>query len=338
MVSFAGVSGMSTGAQVKVCAEPQCGKNNPEAKVCGVCKLVFYCNTICQKRDWKRHKVTCRPPQKLSVTTNFHNEIEGPLSFSQTETHKVWDQTAIKNEPTVNLTPPTFSETPETTNSRAMHTTVNADVIQFSSNFNMATIEKLGNGGYVGLQTHAAGQFQHLAAIQDYVEILKCIWTEKNIDQRIQFLRPFAEQGHVIMMFELFRALGMEMLLKKDFSEDKIKEMMKWRILGQHCTIMDIACNNDPTCQAARSALIHYYTPILKEFKDHKVQEKMNGCMTKEAMETIIREWSPLENHPSPKWIAYHGMGVLSGTIDVKPETEWLACRQQAKEKTLQEP
>ena len=30
---------------------------------CSVCKNTFYCDKICQKRDWKIHKQICTPPK-----------------------------------------------------------------------------------------------------------------------------------------------------------------------------------------------------------------------------------------------------------------------------------
>lgn len=36
-----------------------CGKLGASMR-CGNCKCVYYCDQICQKRDWKAHKPTCR--------------------------------------------------------------------------------------------------------------------------------------------------------------------------------------------------------------------------------------------------------------------------------------
>jgi hypothetical protein len=41
---------------LKICS--CCEKIKPES-VCACCKLVYYCNIECQKRDWKRHKLWC---------------------------------------------------------------------------------------------------------------------------------------------------------------------------------------------------------------------------------------------------------------------------------------
>ena len=39
-----------------------CGVSSPDLKKCTRCKSVYYCDKVCQKRDWKeRHKNTCQP-------------------------------------------------------------------------------------------------------------------------------------------------------------------------------------------------------------------------------------------------------------------------------------
>ena len=38
-----------------------CG-NTPVTSRCAGCRKVFYCNTICQKQHWKKHKSLCKKP------------------------------------------------------------------------------------------------------------------------------------------------------------------------------------------------------------------------------------------------------------------------------------
>ena len=37
-----------------------CGKTGDNLLRCGACKLVWYCDQVCQRRNWKRHKKNCR--------------------------------------------------------------------------------------------------------------------------------------------------------------------------------------------------------------------------------------------------------------------------------------
>ena len=34
--------------------------DNPDKKKCSNCKLVYYCNQKCQKKDWSSHKKVCK--------------------------------------------------------------------------------------------------------------------------------------------------------------------------------------------------------------------------------------------------------------------------------------
>jgi len=36
-----------------------CNKKNVDLKRCSVCKVVYYCDALCQKDDWGKHKVEC---------------------------------------------------------------------------------------------------------------------------------------------------------------------------------------------------------------------------------------------------------------------------------------
>ncbi|EGG09604.1 uncharacterized protein MELLADRAFT_61077 [Melampsora larici-populina 98AG31] len=53
-----------------VCSHYQCPKMINAAKLskyaelqhCARCKCVFYCGTVCQKKDWTRHKKYCQAP------------------------------------------------------------------------------------------------------------------------------------------------------------------------------------------------------------------------------------------------------------------------------------
>ncbi|KAH0581455.1 hypothetical protein H2248_012535 [Termitomyces sp. 'cryptogamus'] len=40
----------------------KCGKRDSKLLVCSVCKKVHYCNTGCQRADWKTHKTSCTKP------------------------------------------------------------------------------------------------------------------------------------------------------------------------------------------------------------------------------------------------------------------------------------
>ena len=46
------------GAQLKECFS--CGKIKIKVQQCSQCKLVYFCDTQCQKASWLTHKVLCK--------------------------------------------------------------------------------------------------------------------------------------------------------------------------------------------------------------------------------------------------------------------------------------
>ena len=56
----AGVMNNRNNATVHCCAE--CGKDDGDVslKACGACMRVRYCNAVCQKSHWLKHKIECR--------------------------------------------------------------------------------------------------------------------------------------------------------------------------------------------------------------------------------------------------------------------------------------
>lgn len=75
---------------LKTCSREGCGKRETKAtefKLCSGCRLAFYCNSTCQKEDWKKHKPACRERQSLKAASRamFLNKPipkDGPLVFS----------------------------------------------------------------------------------------------------------------------------------------------------------------------------------------------------------------------------------------------------------------
>ncbi|XP_071085093.1 uncharacterized protein [Haliotis cracherodii] len=76
--------------------EPQmcgkCGKHGVRLKTCSRCKTALYCSRDCQKKDWQRHKKTCRIPDHdgndlktllKQLTTSLVVEKRRKLTFSE---------------------------------------------------------------------------------------------------------------------------------------------------------------------------------------------------------------------------------------------------------------
>ena len=66
--------------QKKICAN--CEIENPEAKLCGRCKRVYYCGQECQTIHWKNiHKQLCQPPEKKNLNFTPLNEKQKKIFF-----------------------------------------------------------------------------------------------------------------------------------------------------------------------------------------------------------------------------------------------------------------
>ena len=57
---------------VKIC--DHCGKTGDSLLKCSQCKISYYCNTVCQKKEWKQHASMCRR------SATFPNHILGTTS------------------------------------------------------------------------------------------------------------------------------------------------------------------------------------------------------------------------------------------------------------------
>lgn len=61
-------------AQSKICHS--CNQS-PAKNICGRCKVVFYCNTECQKNDWPKHKTICKKSTNISSEKELESTLEG---------------------------------------------------------------------------------------------------------------------------------------------------------------------------------------------------------------------------------------------------------------------
>lgn len=73
-----------------LCTAPGCGKTTAELR-CGKCQAAFYCDSNCQKADWRRHKKVCKavqaPPSQdpAGASSNSDPSLapEAPVSLAK---------------------------------------------------------------------------------------------------------------------------------------------------------------------------------------------------------------------------------------------------------------
>jgi hypothetical protein len=152
--------------------------------------------------------------------------------------------------------------------------------------------------GYNGLRWSTEILREQLLAQQDYIELLKWILTEKEINKRIAYLMGLASKKHVVMMFELSRAL-----IESGNSNDH-KEAGKWFQLAEFCLLQDLACTAlDQTIQDVIWRGWVFLYPGAERSSVHNFLGELK-----------LREQGCFYPFPSPQWIA--------GKQFLKPEDE----------------
>lgn len=300
-----------------------CHKQAPKMSKCGRCELIHYCNQECQKAAWKTHKAVCQPRLRNPIQIASGDEKKRVTAYA-------WPSELVRQTgagPTgvagkkVSQASAALLQTDQT-----ISLTSEKDVVSFASTFSPEKIATLKR--YQGIQED---KLSALLEKQDYVSILKHVWTEKDLNKAIAWLKPRAEQGHVILMFELARTLGRLANAKKEFTSDSLKEIFFWFFRGLHCTRLDIACNTDPSTSAAIEMLRFTYGQF--DFPAAMIEALDQKTIMKEGVES----WAPSENHPSPQWVIFHGMGMMMGEVRLKPAENWLSLRQAFHEKQLEQ-
>lgn len=206
-----------------------------------------------------------------------------------------------------------------------------ADVVSFSSNFCPEAISHLKKQGYKGLSKLSINALEKLIQDQNYIEALKNIWTEDNLDKVISTLEPYAKEGHPIIMLELSRTLCRKMAAEKKFPEDQLKTAFQWFSLGVLTTDLDIECNEDRSTQEAYGMLRHVYH--LSHFVPQDIIVKMLPSVFRQA----IKDYQLSENAPSPQWVLHHGLAAMRGENKLLPKSQWKDCREKRLQYTLKQ-
>lgn len=279
-------------AQQKKCGF--CAKEGPDSKLCGRCRLVYYCNDKCQKAAWKAHKAVCAPPKKVNVVIRTGSGQEHTLRA------KTWKREQLQETHTRR---PDFLSTgrrvkpPEPTHEYPVEKGLTQTDPQYLQ-------ELLGNTNYAALLPYVRG--------------------EKDIAFKVEWMRRAAEEGHVPLMFELISAIS-DKMRRGATIDAEIEEAMKWSHIGMHCAQLDLACSDD---QSAEAAIGVYGEAVVKPLFQLLSPEKRAKFRSSEYRLAQIRKWVPKETDPSPAWIARHGMGVFLGRNSLKPREQWHALRQ----------
>ncbi len=198
------------------------------------------------------------------------------------------------------------------------------DVVSFSTAYSKETGDFYRTKGYSGICTPFLGDLSTLICKQNYVEVLKCVWTEEDLDRAIDFLEVYAKEKRPILMLELSRTICRKMVLQGQFSAENYKEAWKWFVLGLIHTKLDLMCMRSSSTNKAFKTLISAYHPrnMISE-SDEKAFFAENEEFKKslEALSTELRLDDVL--YPCPEWLAYHGW--INNSLH--PEAQWEGIR-----------
>jgi hypothetical protein len=212
----------------------------------------------------------------------------------------------------------TSLKTPPTTTTVTKKSTSDQYVVAFSSKFSNKYISELTSEGYNGFAEVKDADWNKLVEEQDYVEILKIVWTEKDLDVVISRLEPEAKKGHAILMLELSRTLYRKANGKETFPfPEELKAAQNWNMQGICIARLDIACTSSITTE--------HTIRNLQDAYDRRKYIPQHLCLDVDYV-SFIRNWQswwkPLEPYPSPKWVTNQDMGDFE-KISLLPEDEW---------------
>lgn len=170
---------------------------------------------------------------------------------------------------------------------------------------------------------------------ENYIEVLKHVWTETDIKTRIRWLEDKVKEGHAVLGYEL----ALSLLINEPTMECYFYKAVPV-LFGSKCrTIADVLCSSDKSVFAAVELLDFFYCQYLSEIvskisqkdermryiKEHDLELKNAYCEVFEIMiSSFLRDPSPAL--PSPRWVFNHGFNKgLGNTI---PESTWNSSRQ----------
>lgn len=190
----------------------------------------------------------------------------------------------------------------------------NADVVSFSMNKSEEIKLKL-RENYSGLNDEE--ELDDLLQEQNYIEVLKHLWSEKDGLKRCTWLEKKIEEGHPILMFELAE----DYYSQDPTLECYLTKAMPWIIAGATRTVLDARCTKDKSCAIVPERLLFTYqqrilSDLLKKYPIEVMEDYVAAheeAFQKESFLIQKRVFSPFvqcpkHKMPSPRWIFVQGV------------------------------
>lgn len=184
--------------------------------------------------------------------------------------------------------------------------------------------------GYDGLQNKK--KVLRLLSKQDYIEVLKYVWSENNLEKRVTWLKKAADEGHIICMFELCKEYALL---------GNVAESYFWLKLGIFRTAQDVSCCTDRSLADCPDFLGLCYSPfwgnaVRKDptlFEKEMVLQENFVQMQLKVLAKILECLKKGKKLPSPAWLHAHGMQAfmpyLNDSAILHPENTFVAKRKE---------
>ncbi len=198
-------------------------------------------------------------------------------------------------------------EEQKTTHSSSAH---EKDVIAFVANAH-GEAEIYGVGG---LDESIISTVNDKVKEQDYITVLKHIWSEHNCTRKKAWLSEKVKEGHPILMLELAKVL---------VREKSIEEGLNWYYMGLIRSCQDAFCCDDRSLHSDKipGTLAQAYSC----FFDSHTKGIEDPLAIEKALENLLKD----QQYPSPQWVGYHGTKALSDNIKLLPENNFPQKRQE---------
>ncbi len=171
------------------------------------------------------------------------------------------------------------------------------------------TVVRSGDHAYKGYNGLAdTKKLNTLLAAQEYGEVLKHLYSEKDREKRLTWLKQQALEGHVVCAFELSKEYG---------RLQNMEECYVWLDIAFNRLMQDLACNNDESLEPRmallsvllqgsylRDLMLDMYDPA--KFSDRWKAEEACLQMIKKCVKRAYQMLSEWQKYPSPAWLSCH--------------------------------
>lgn len=170
---------------------------------------------------------------------------------------------------------------------------------------------------------------------QDYIPILKRLWTENQSERRYNWLQEKRSESHPLLLFEL----ALE-TVEQDPSLKGFTQALFLLEFAKDRTEMDTACVSDNSAEEAANSLYQIYGKAIADVvrKNPALYDEVQGMpqqrLAKEILVPLLAALKETHMHldklPSPNWVSQHALRKLFSNQDVMIDPKACRAKQEA--------